>query len=213
MLIRLSIRILLCFLVILATLHFLVRNNVVSFASESRILTVPVNGGSDNFIYYESERGVLVIIDAWDYILTHDDIETINELSQSFRDAGGLVVHSSNGYPSDAGIIIDDKDIVTDSLDGMLEELENHNAGYIFYAGYYSNICLLGRETGIASLVNAKEGRYRNYIVVIRDMTKPASVDGVSDEDVQKVTINIIENALGMSTTKDGLLAALRDNG
>lgn len=134
--------------------------------------------------------------------------EKLRPLVDRARESGVLIVHSPHGEaihplikPTANDLIIDDPDEQV-HLD---EILKKQGVRHLLYGGYASNMCILGRPTGIFEM--AKRGY---EVVFVRDASLAIEAPEFLEEQLtHKVVTYIIEANWGVSTDVDAVLTAL----
>ena len=167
-------------------------------------------------------RTALVLIDVWQ---SHPNdgwmkraqkniSERIIPLVQLARENGLRIIHAPHGRAIADGVGTRTNELHLDKVGIATTEsfdtwLQSQGITTLIYAGYASNWCVLHRPVGI---IRMKLRGYR--VLIVRDCTiaieMPETLQG---EWANRVTINMIENHWGRSTTLADLSEAFREAG
>jgi len=133
-------------------------------------------------------------------------------LVKAARKSGMLIVHSPHGRPihplvkplSQEEVVVDGEDEQSE----LIALLRKRQIKYLMYAGYATNMCVLTRPTGIIEM--ARKG-YAGRIILVRDATIAVEPpEFLESELAHKVSVHMVENLWGMSTTVDDVVQALK---
>ena len=162
----------------------------------------------------------IIVIDAWAYYPNDGWLKRAQEnMSTKLRPLLDLtryhnmtIIHAPYGQeiadivkPLPGEFILDSSNEI-DDITEIDRYLQAHHITTLLYAGYTSNWCVLNRPTGILTMY-----RIGYDIILVRDCTiafeMPETLDS---ETANLVTINLIENQFGETTTLEDIKMALQ---
>jgi nicotinamidase-related amidase len=165
-------------------------------------------------------KTALIIVDPWVYHPNDGWLKRVQEnmnaklkpLLDLARYHNMTIVYAPNGQeiaeivkPSPGEYVVDSTNGLDDTAE-LNEYLKAHHITTLLYAGYASNWCILNRPTGII-----KMSQLGYDIILVRDCTiafeMPETLD---NEAANLVTINLVENQFGETTTLEDLQAAFK---
>lgn len=184
--------------------------------SHSQAINLEIRDLENNqYVYYTNEielsRLALILIDVWQDSPSENLHAKLLPLVEAAREHQLLIIHSpSNGQVHQLIGILPGEVVLADGPEGQAQLdnlLEKKNIEYLLYAGYYSNMCILNRPTGIVTM--AYRG-YRNRIIFVRDASTAAGTpSSIEVDSIHKVIISLVELDWGATTTVDDVVAAL----
>ena len=142
----------------------------------------------------------IILVDCWDNLVPDQHRLDIRTLIVKMRELNIPIVHANHGNPS--VFDINDKDIV---LQGnySIKQLPK----YLFYAGYETDKCVLGRQCGIPYAFD------NNKIpILIKDLSETINgYDDLSPYMMRQAAVHIIEHCYGFTTTFEDVMDALNN--
>ena len=180
--------------------------------------------GDSTYIYrgqlLDLDKTALIIVDAWAYHPNDGWLKRARENMKSklrplldlARYHNMTIVYAPNegeiaeiAKPLQGEFLVDYMNPIDDTTE-LDDYLKAHNITTLLYAGYASNWCVLNRPTGIIRM------RQLGYdIILVRDCTIAFEMPDTLDmETANSVTINLVENLWGETTTLEDLKAAFQ---
>lgn len=175
----------------------------------------------DGFYQYkrqnlEAFETVLIMIDVWQDHPNEGFIERsqshiehkIVPLVDTARSKGILVAYALHGRELHKALSIQERDVVlhVSAVSHLTNFLEARRIKNILYAGYHTNMCILFRTCGI---VTAHTYYPQGNIILVRDCVLAfENAETLQGQWCNRVAVNMVETALGSSTTLDDLREA-----
>ena len=140
----------------------------------------------------------IILIDCWDNLVPDQHRLDIRTLITKMRELNIPIVHANHGNIS--VFDVNDKDIVLHDNYSI-----KHLPRYLFYAGYETDKCILGRSCGIPYAID------NNKIpILIKDLSETINgYDDLSPYMMRQAAVHIIEHCYGFTTTFDDVMDAL----
>lgn len=166
------------------------------------------------------DKTALIVVDAWAHHPNDGWLKRAQENMKSklrplldlARYHNMIIIHAPNkgeiadiAKPLQGEFVVDSMNQLADTTE-LDDYLKAHNITTLLYAGYSSNFCLLSRPTGIIKMYQLGYD-----ITLVRDCTIAFEMPETLDtETANLVTINLIENLWGATTTLEDLQAAFK---
>lgn len=176
------------------------------------------------YTYYQRlldlDKTALIIIDPWAYHPNDGWLKRVQEnmssklkpLLELARDHNMTIIYAPSGQkiadivkPLEGEYIVDSMNGLDDTTE-LDDYLKAHQITTLLYAGYASNWCVLNRPTGIIRM-----SQLGYDIILVRDCTIAFEMPETLDSKAANlVTINLVENQFGETTTLEDLQAAFK---